>query len=204
MARIASPSPSDSVPTERRASRRRRMCPERGAARPRGSTGAATSGSSAAADSSDSRDGRAERPLEVGRHELDLGERIERVRTASASTGRRAWRRRRTSRVRDTARPRGSDDGGNLWLFGGEGRGSVASFDVALSDLWKWDGANWTWVSGPNVGQQPGRLRNERSGGAVERAQVPVARLRRGGTRAEASGFSAGVATHQQARETSC
>jgi|GEM_PF-815088 len=49
-----------------------------------------------------------------------------------------------------------TDAAGNLWLFGGEGRGSVSSFDVRLSDLWKWDGTDWTWVAGPDVGGQPG------------------------------------------------
>ncbi len=71
------------------------------------------------------------------------------------------------------------DDGGNLWLFGGEGRGSVTSFDVALSDLWKWDGANWTWVSGPNVGQQLG----------VYGTKGVAAPLNRPGARREASAW---------------
>lgn len=48
------------------------------------------------------------------------------------------------------------DGSGNFWLFGGEGRGAVSSFDVPLSDLWKWNGTSWTWVSGPNVGEQNG------------------------------------------------
>ncbi|TAL29570.1 MAG: galactose oxidase [Spirochaetes bacterium] len=42
------------------------------------------------------------------------------------------------------------DGNGNLWLFGGYGydtNGNAGS----LSDLWKYDGTNWTWVSGDNL-----------------------------------------------------
>ena len=43
------------------------------------------------------------------------------------------------------------DNSGNLWLFGGNGRG-VAGFDGLLNDLWKYDISTneWTWVSGGN------------------------------------------------------
>lgn len=44
------------------------------------------------------------------------------------------------------------DASGNLWLFGG---GSQIE-SQALGDLWRWDGANWTWMSGANVPSQPG------------------------------------------------
>ncbi len=39
------------------------------------------------------------------------------------------------------------DGSGSFWLFGGRGlvRNSGAG---VLNDLWKWDGAIWTWVSG--------------------------------------------------------
>ncbi len=47
------------------------------------------------------------------------------------------------------------DASGNLWLFGGYGLASVAYRD-RLSDLWKWDGTNWTWMGGPDVIAQPG------------------------------------------------
>jgi len=40
-----------------------------------------------------------------------------------------------------------SDSDGNLWLFGGAGFDTFAAQGV-LNDLWKWDGLNWTWVSG--------------------------------------------------------
>jgi hypothetical protein len=39
------------------------------------------------------------------------------------------------------------DSTDNLWLFGGYGTG----FFGGLNDLWKFDGANWTWVSGENI-----------------------------------------------------
>ncbi len=48
------------------------------------------------------------------------------------------------------------DSAGNLWLFGGHGRDSASSYNVSLSDLWKWDGSDWTWVSGPIVGSRQG------------------------------------------------
>ncbi len=41
------------------------------------------------------------------------------------------------------------DSGDNLWLFGGSGFGTTASAsDLPLADLWKFDGSNWTWISG--------------------------------------------------------
>jgi N-acetylneuraminic acid mutarotase len=41
-------------------------------------------------------------------------------------------------------------DGTNLWLFGGSGYDSAGTLDF-LNDLWKWDGTNWTWISGANT-----------------------------------------------------
>ncbi|NHI91836.1 MAG: galactose oxidase [Candidatus Lokiarchaeota archaeon] len=38
------------------------------------------------------------------------------------------------------------DQEGYLWLFGGNGFNNVTQ--GVLNDLWKFDGANWTWVSG--------------------------------------------------------
>lgn len=49
-----------------------------------------------------------------------------------------------------------TDASGNLWLFGGYGRDSVGAGPLHLNDLWKYDGANWTWVKGANVISQPG------------------------------------------------
>ena len=45
-----------------------------------------------------------------------------------------------------------SDSAGNLWLFGG----LVSASCNSLNDLWKFDGTNWTWVSGSNVVNQSG------------------------------------------------
>lgn len=39
------------------------------------------------------------------------------------------------------------DDAGMLWLFGGWGRDYRGNIG-RLNDLWKWDGAHWTWFSG--------------------------------------------------------
>jgi N-acetylneuraminic acid mutarotase len=47
------------------------------------------------------------------------------------------------------------DSDGNLWLFGGTGRDSTPSIG-RLNDLWKFDGANWTWVSGSSSRNQSG------------------------------------------------
>ncbi|MGA2093498.1 MAG: PASTA domain-containing protein [Sedimentisphaerales bacterium] len=48
------------------------------------------------------------------------------------------------------------DNSGNLWLFGGGGFDSVRNWQGLLSDLWKFDGSNWTWVSGSNLSSQNG------------------------------------------------
>ena len=47
------------------------------------------------------------------------------------------------------------DSSGNLWLFGGSGRISSDSAGN-LNDLWKFDGTNWTWVSGSMKAEAPG------------------------------------------------
>ncbi|RYZ53861.1 MAG: hypothetical protein EOP07_17045, partial [Proteobacteria bacterium] len=41
------------------------------------------------------------------------------------------------------------DKDGNLWVFGGYGY-DAAGLQGNLNDLWKWDGTNWTWMSGGN------------------------------------------------------
>ncbi len=46
------------------------------------------------------------------------------------------------------------DTSGNLWLFGGYGL-SESGLGY-LNDLWKWDGTNWTWVSGSDGLDQTG------------------------------------------------
>jgi N-acetylneuraminic acid mutarotase len=47
------------------------------------------------------------------------------------------------------------DSSDNLWLFGGVGLDSSGAHDP-LNDLWKFDGTNWTWVSGSDKGSQAG------------------------------------------------
>jgi N-acetylneuraminic acid mutarotase len=44
-----------------------------------------------------------------------------------------------------------SDSTGILWVFGGLGYAGSGGF-AYLSDLWRYDGTNWTWLSGPSVG----------------------------------------------------
>jgi hypothetical protein len=46
------------------------------------------------------------------------------------------------------------DAAGNLWLFGGSVGGGLNQY--WMSDLWKYSGGQWTWVSGPNTTNQPG------------------------------------------------
>ena len=43
------------------------------------------------------------------------------------------------------------DSSNNLWLFGG-----ASASNIYLNDLWKYDGTNWTWVSGSNLTNQSG------------------------------------------------
>jgi N-acetylneuraminic acid mutarotase len=64
------------------------------------------------------------------------------------------------------------DSSGNLWLFGGYGYDSAGSTD-ALNDLWKFDGSNWTWVSGANTIDQHGAYGTK---GVASSSNVPGAR----------------------------
>jgi hypothetical protein len=48
------------------------------------------------------------------------------------------------------------DSKDNLWLFGGAGYASTTEDSGYLNDLWKFDGANWIWVSGDNTANQHG------------------------------------------------
>jgi hypothetical protein len=63
------------------------------------------------------------------------------------------------------------DASNNLWLFGGNG--FAASSSGFLNDLWKFDGTNWTWVSGPNTANQNGIYGTK---GVVDPNNVPGAR----------------------------
>ena len=64
------------------------------------------------------------------------------------------------------------DTSGNLWLFGGEGYDSAGSFGK-LNDLWKFDGSNWTWVSGAQTVNNSGVYGTI---GAASGSNVPGAR----------------------------
>src|SRR5208337_2703822 len=64
------------------------------------------------------------------------------------------------------------DKQGALWLFGGYGydiNGDLGN----LNDLWKFDGSNWTWISGANVVDQPGMYGNQ---GVAQGTNQPGAR----------------------------
>ncbi len=65
-----------------------------------------------------------------------------------------------------------TDSSGNLWLFGGLGYDSAGDLDI-LNDLWKYDGANWIWVSGSDVVGQPGVYGTQ---GTAADTNVPGAR----------------------------
>ncbi len=64
------------------------------------------------------------------------------------------------------------DSSDNMWLFGGYGY--AASSTGTLSDLWRWDGTNWTWMSGSNVSNQNGIYGTK---GTPDPANVPGGRL---------------------------
>jgi N-acetylneuraminic acid mutarotase len=64
------------------------------------------------------------------------------------------------------------DSSGNLWIFGGNGYDSAGTNDY-LNDLWKYDGTNWTWVSGSNTVDQKGTYGTE---GVAAVGNVPGAR----------------------------
>lgn len=64
------------------------------------------------------------------------------------------------------------DDAGDLWLFGGDGNdGAGASGN--LNDLWRFDGANWTWMSGSSTIEAPGVYGDQ---GIAAPGNVPGAR----------------------------
>lgn len=42
------------------------------------------------------------------------------------------------------------DSQGNAWIFGGYGNASSFIYSGFMNDLWKWDGTNWTWITGGN------------------------------------------------------
>jgi hypothetical protein len=93
--------------------------------------------------------------VEVRRHELDLGV-GERYDQSDRPL-------RREGLPRPDERARGgrsgavswTDASGNFWLFGGTGLDALGA-SGSLDDLWRFDGTNWTWVSGSNTAGQRG------------------------------------------------
>jgi hypothetical protein len=65
------------------------------------------------------------------------------------------------------------DGSGNFWLFGGFGFDASSGYDDDLNDLWKFDGTNWTWVSGSNAAGQSGIYGTK---GVAASGNVPGAR----------------------------
>jgi len=65
------------------------------------------------------------------------------------------------------------DSSNNLWLMGGYGFDSIGNSSSLLNDLWKFDGVNWTWVYGSNIGDQLG---NYGTRGVAGPGRVPGAR----------------------------
>jgi hypothetical protein len=64
-----------------------------------------------------------------------------------------------------------TDASGSFWLFGGWG---YPANTTLLNDLWKWDGTNWTWMSGSNGGSQYGTYGTK---GVAAPENVPGARV---------------------------
>lgn len=48
------------------------------------------------------------------------------------------------------------DNSGNFWLLGGFGYPATGTPPLLMNDLWKWDGNNWTWMSGNSNGPSLG------------------------------------------------
>ena len=65
-----------------------------------------------------------------------------------------------------------TDAKGDFWLFGGWGYDSAGTYD-RLNDLWRWDGTNWTWISGSDTGGSSGTYGIK---GTPDAANVPSAR----------------------------
>ncbi len=66
-----------------------------------------------------------------------------------------------------------TDGSGNLWLFGGTGYDSTGTYGY-LNDLWKFDGTNWTWISGSDTAGHYGVYGTM---GTADAANVPGGRI---------------------------
>mgnify|MGYP006289257199 CR=1 FL=1 len=67
----------------------------------------------------------------------------------------------------------GKDSEGNFWIFGGFGIDSEGGSPEYLNDLWKFDGSNWTWVSGSDTGNQYSTYGTK---GAASSSNIPCGR----------------------------
>jgi N-acetylneuraminic acid mutarotase len=65
-----------------------------------------------------------------------------------------------------------ADKNGNVWIFGGSACDEACAIKSA-NVLWKWDGTNWTWLSGGKVGNESGVYGMK---GTADLANVPGAR----------------------------
>lgn len=52
-----------------------------------------------------------------------------------------------------------NDSNGNFYIFGGRGYANASINYDLLNDLWKFDGVNWTWISGNYSYNNPGIYR---------------------------------------------
>jgi hypothetical protein len=66
-----------------------------------------------------------------------------------------------------------TDNLGNFWLFGGYGLDSSGTTPGYLNDLWRFDGSNWTWISGSDTTNQAGNYGTQ---GNPATANIPGAR----------------------------
>src|SRR5258708_13453502 len=48
-----------------------------------------------------------------------------------------------------------TDNGGNLWVFGGVGNDASGTLSL-LNDLLEFDGTNWIWMGGSHIGNRGG------------------------------------------------
>jgi N-acetylneuraminic acid mutarotase len=76
-------------------------------------------------------------------------------------------------------------DGGDLVLFGGNGYASTTTLEL-LNDLWRFDGASWTWIGGSDTVGAPGVYGTR---GVPSTASYPGARTALGATTGKGGGW---------------
>jgi hypothetical protein len=70
-----------------------------------------------------------------------------------------------------------TDQQGAMWLFGGYGVDSTGTLGN-LNDLWKFNGGQWTWVSGANTANQAGNYGTQ---GTAAATNIPGGRIEAAG-----------------------